>query len=161
MVLNGFNLKVEKGKVYAFVGESGCGKTTTFSLLQRFYDVVDGAILVDGINVKNINLTYLRTQITTVSQEPSLFDATIAENIAYGKEHATKEEIIQAAKRANAHDFIMKFDKGYDTSVGECGSMNTHFCDIVTIIRKAIRWTKAKNCYCKSTFTRSQNSTVR
>jgi ABC-type multidrug transport system fused ATPase/permease subunit len=158
--LNGFNLKVESGKVYAFVGESGCGKTTTFSLLQRFYDVVDGAILVDGINVKNIDLHYLRTHITTVSQEPSLFDATIAENIAYGKENATREEIVQAAKRANAHDFIMKFDKGYDTSVGECGSMQ-HCNEVVTNGRKTICRSKAKNCNCKSAITRSKNSTAR
>ena len=92
----------------ALVGSSGCGKSTTVSLLQRFYDPLKGKVLIDGIDIREMNITHLRQHIGVVSQEPVLFGTTIAENISYGKDGCTQEEIITAAKNANAHDFIMK-----------------------------------------------------
>lgn len=104
------------------VGESGNGKSTLIGLLERFYDVTSGCILLDGIEIRKYNLRWLRQQIGLVSQEPMLFNETIRSNIAYGKqEDTTEDEIVAAAKLANAHNFISALPEGYDTFVGECG----------------------------------------
>jgi subfamily B ATP-binding cassette protein MsbA len=115
-----FNLKV--GKTIALVGESGSGKSTIADLLPRFYDVKSGEILIDGINIKDISITNLRQQIGIVSQESILFNATVKENIAFGMPNATDEEIIRAAKIANAHNFIEELENGYNTNIGERGN---------------------------------------
>ena len=103
------------------VGESGCGKSTIAKLVQRFYDPTGGRILLDGTDLRDINVSDLRKCIGVVSQEPILFDATIEDNIRYGKPDATFEEIVEAAISANAHDFIMSFPDGYQTLVGPKG----------------------------------------
>ena len=117
-----FNLNVEVGKTFALVGPSGCGKSTVMQLLQRFYDPDGGEVLVGGRDVRSLNTKWLRQHIGVVSQEPVLFDTTIAKNIMYGKEDATEEQMIQAAKDANAHNFISELPDGYDTQVGEGGT---------------------------------------
>jgi len=104
------------------VGPSGAGKSTTINLLCRFYDVTSGAIEIDGIDIRDVQLRSLREQIGIVLQEPFLFHGTIAENIAYGRPEATMEEIMQAAQAANAHEFIVRFPEGYETMVGERGA---------------------------------------
>ena len=125
----------------ALVGESGSGKSTTFALLERFYDPQEGEVLVDGVNIKKFDLEWYHQHIALVSQEvchiytyihtyiytdtyiqPILFDASIRENISYGRADATDEEIEEAAKAANAHDFIVSLPSGYDTNVGERGA---------------------------------------
>ncbi|TPX56446.1 hypothetical protein PhCBS80983_g04538 [Powellomyces hirtus] len=116
-VLKGLNLEMHAGKVVALVGPSGCGKSTVMGLLQRFYEVDAGATSVDGYDVKEWNLPYLREHLAVVAQEPSLFIGTIAENIAYSKPDATPDEIQQAATIANIHDFIMTLPEQYKTSV--------------------------------------------
>ncbi|CAG9761759.1 unnamed protein product [Ceutorhynchus assimilis] len=121
-VLKGINLEVSFGETVALVGHSGSGKSTVIQLMQRFYDPNSGMITVDGVNLKDINLSYLRQNVGVVSQEPSLFAATIAENIRYGKLTATMEEIIAAAKKANAHKFITNMPHGYQTVIGERGA---------------------------------------
>ncbi len=121
MVLKDINLKVEPGEIIALVGPSGAGKTTFVSLIPRFYDVKEGKILVDGNDVKLCELFSLRSQIGIVPQETILFSGPIRDNIAYGKISATEKEIIAAAKKANAHDFIMAMPDKYDTWVGERG----------------------------------------
>ncbi|CAG8462314.1 5329_t:CDS:10 [Acaulospora colombiana] len=121
-ILRGFDAKVYAGKTIALVGPSGSGKSTTVSLLLRFYDVIAGEVDVEGVNVKNWNVEYLRSNMALVGQEPVLFDLTVGENIAYGKEGCSQEEIIEAAKSANIHNFISKLPDGYDTRVGEKGS---------------------------------------
>ncbi|CDF57474.1 ABC transporter ATP-binding protein [Thermobrachium celere] len=120
-VLENINLKVEAGESIAIVGPSGVGKTTLCSLIPRFYDVDSGNIYIDDIDVKDIKLKSLRQNIGIVQQDVFLFAGTIRENIAYGKLDATDEEIINAAKAANAHDFIMELEDGYDTYIGERG----------------------------------------
>ena len=120
--MNGFNLTIEVGKTYALVGSSGCGKSTVIQLLQRFYDPDGGEVLVGGKDVRSLNVKWLRQHIGVVSQEPVLFDTTIGENILYGKEGATTEEVKDAAKNANAHDFISKLPDKYNTFVGEGGT---------------------------------------
>ena len=107
-ILNEINLKVNNGYTVALVGDSGCGKSTCLQLIQRFYDAESGAVKLDGKNLKDFNLEWLRNQIGVVNQEPVLFDITIKENIQFGKPDATDEEIVTAAKAANAHNFIMK-----------------------------------------------------
>ncbi|ELU04466.1 hypothetical protein CAPTEDRAFT_135774, partial [Capitella teleta] len=121
-VLKGLDLSVNVGQTVALVGSSGCGKSTTVSLLQRFYDPLQGTVLVDGIDIREMNVTHLRNHIGVVSQEPVLFATTIAENISYGKEGCTQEEIEKAAMNANAHDFIMKLPQKYKTLVGDRGA---------------------------------------
>lgn len=101
-------MKIPSGKTIALCGPSGCGKSTAIQLIQRFYDPDDGQITLDGLDIRSINLKWLRSQIGIVSQEPVLFFGTIGDNIRYGKEDATNEEVIEAAKMANAHDFIMQ-----------------------------------------------------
>lgn len=120
-VLSGINLNVNAGDYVALVGPSGAGKTTLCSLIPRFYDVTAGAIKIDGIDVKNIHLKSLRNHIGIVQQDVYLFAGTIFENIAYGKSGATMDEVIAAAKNANAHDFIMSFPDGYNTDIGQRG----------------------------------------
>ena len=115
------NLKIKPGEKVALVGPSGGGKTTLCSLIPRFYDPTEGEILLDGQNIKNVTLKSLRSNIGVVQQDIYLFSGTVYENIAYGKTDATKEEVIQAAKMAGAHEFIMELKDGYDTYVGERG----------------------------------------
>lgn len=110
-VLDGLNIQVNVGQIVALVGASGCGKSTTVQLIQRFYDPEAGAILVDGTNIKDLNVNWLRQHIGLVSQEPILFGTTIAENIRYGREDVTQGEIENACKEANAHDFVSKLPK--------------------------------------------------
>jgi subfamily B ATP-binding cassette protein MsbA len=105
----------------AIVGRSGAGKTTLVNLLPRFYDVTDGAILIDGVDVRDVTLTSLRQQIGIVTQETVLFDESVEQNIAYGRPDATRAEIEAAARAANAHDFICALPEGYATLVGERG----------------------------------------
>uniref|UniRef100_A0A7S2GDI9 ATP-dependent transporter ycf16 n=1 Tax=Octactis speculum TaxID=3111310 RepID=A0A7S2GDI9_9STRA len=122
LIYKKLSLTIEAGTTVALVGTSGSGKSTVVQLIERFYDPDQGRVLLDGFDYKNLNVTWLRSKIGLVSQEPVLFSGTIAENIALGKTGATKEEIIEAAKMANAHTFIMEdFEKGYDTDVGEGG----------------------------------------
>ncbi|KAF8653188.1 hypothetical protein HU200_062638 [Digitaria exilis] len=120
-ILVRFSLRVMAGRTVALVGSSGSGKSTVLALLQRFYDPSAGVVALDGVDIRRLRLKWLRAQMGLVSQEPVLFAATIRENILFGKEDATAEEIIGAAKAANAHDFISKLPQGYDTQVGERG----------------------------------------
>lgn len=120
-VFHDINLDVAKGEYVALVGSSGVGKTTMCSLIPRFYDVSNGSILIDGIDIKDITLKSLRKNIGIVQQDVYLFAGTVADNIGYGKLGATEEEIIQAAKNANAHDFIMELPDGYNTDIGQRG----------------------------------------
>jgi len=120
-VIQNINLNIGAGEKFALVGASGGGKTTICNLIPRFYEINDGRILLDGIDLKNIKLSSLRRQIGIVQQDVFLFAGTVKENIAYGKINATDEEIILAAKRAEIHDDIMKMPNGYDTKVGERG----------------------------------------
>jgi ATP-binding cassette, subfamily B (MDR/TAP), member 1 len=121
-VFNGFSIKVEAGKTLALVGPSGSGKSTTVQLVERFYDATAGEVTLDGNNLKDLNVKWLRQQIGLVGQEPSLFACTIRENIAYGNPGATQEQTEQAARSANAHDFISSLPDGYDTHVGDHGA---------------------------------------
>ena len=120
-VLNHVNLQVPAGSYMALVGSSGAGKTTLCSLIPRFYDVNSGTIRIDGKDIRKVTLKSLRSQIGIVQQDVYLFAGTIYENIAYGKPGATMEEVVAAAKNANAHDFIMSFPDGYDTDIGQRG----------------------------------------
>ena len=122
-VLEKVSFTVKEGENVAVVGPSGGGKTTMCSLLSRFYDVSGGEILIDGKNIKDMKLSSLRNIIGTVQQEVYMFSGTVRENIIYGKPDATDEEMIQAAKLAGAHDFISKLSDGYDTFIGERGTM--------------------------------------
>uniref|UniRef100_A0A8C4JCQ5 Phosphatidylcholine translocator ABCB4-like n=1 Tax=Dromaius novaehollandiae TaxID=8790 RepID=A0A8C4JCQ5_DRONO len=121
-VLKGLNLKVNCGQTVALVGGSGCGKSTTVQLIQRFYDPKEGMITIDGQDIKTLNVRYLREIIGVVNQEPVLFATTIAENIRYGRENVTMEEIEKATKEANAYDFIMELPNKFETMVGERGA---------------------------------------
>lgn len=121
-VLQGINLSINKGEIVALVGASGCGKSSCLQLLQRFYDPDQGSVLLDNRNLKELNVNWLRENIGVVGQEPVLFGTTILENIRYGHEEATVEEIENAAKIANAHNFISNMPQGYNTIVGERGS---------------------------------------
>jgi ATP-binding cassette subfamily B protein/subfamily B ATP-binding cassette protein MsbA len=120
-ILTGVSLTVRHGETVAIVGKNGCGKTTLLSLLGRFYDPDHGTILVDGKDIRSVNLRSLRRQVGIVTQETFLFDTTILRNIAYGRPRSTPEQIEQAARQAHAHDFILSLPRGYDTPVGEAG----------------------------------------
>jgi len=120
-VLKEVDLHVKPGEMIGLVGHSGAGKTTLINLMCRFYDVDEGAILIDGVDVRKIRLRDLRGQIGVVLQEPFLFNGTIVDNIAYAKRDAMRDEVIRAAKAANAHEFIMRLPDGYDSQVGERG----------------------------------------
>eukprot|EP00076_Gallus_gallus_P037648 XP_025003186.1 ATP-binding cassette sub-family B member 5 isoform X2 [Gallus gallus] len=121
-ILKGLNLKVQTGKTIALVGASGCGKSTTVQLLQRFYDPDQGEVTLDGRDIRTLNVKWLRENIGIVSQEPVLFATTIAENIRYGREDISDAEIEQAAKEANAFDFISRLPDKFNTMVGERGA---------------------------------------
>uniref|UniRef100_A0A8D0G3B9 Bile salt export pump n=1 Tax=Strix occidentalis caurina TaxID=311401 RepID=A0A8D0G3B9_STROC len=121
-IMDNLNMVVKAGETTAFVGASGAGKSTTIQLIQRFYDPTDGMITLDGHDIRSLNIQWLRSQIGIVEQEPVLFATTIAENIRYGWDEATMEDIIKAAKQANAYNFIMDLPQQFDTHVGEGGS---------------------------------------
>lgn len=120
-VLKGINLKVPKGKMIALVGQSGAGKSTLADLLPRFYDVTEGVLLLDGIDIRHLSLHSLRSNLGVVTQTPILFNDSIHNNIAFGLENVSEEEVVIAAKIANAHEFIEKLEKGYQTNVGDGG----------------------------------------
>ena len=120
-VLENVNFKIKPGETIALVGPTGAGKSTIVNLISRFYDVQTGRVLIDGIDVKKVSIESLRQQMGIMTQENFLFTGTIKENIRYGRLEATDEEIIAAAKAVNAHDFIMKLEKGYDTVLEERG----------------------------------------
>ena len=121
-VLKRISMKIRAGEVIAFVGMSGGGKTTLVNLIPRFYDVTEGSILIDGHDIRDVTIESLRGQIAIVTQQTILFNDTVRNNIAYGDIARTEEEIIAAAKAANAHDFIMRLPMGYDTLIGEQGT---------------------------------------
>jgi len=121
-VLNNVSFKVEPGQTVALLGATGSGKTTIINLIPRFYDVSEGQVLIDGHDVRDVKIASLREQIGIVLQETNLFSGTVRDNIAFGRPDATLEEVIEAAKAASAHDFIMSFPQGYDTHVGERGA---------------------------------------
>nr|XP_043627252.1 putative ABC transporter B family member 8 [Erigeron canadensis] len=123
IILKDFNLKIEAGSTIALVGASGSGKSTAIALVQRFYDADRGTIRVDGLDIKKLQLKWLRAQMGLVSQEHALFGTSIKENIMFGKIDATMEEVIAAATAANAHNFIRQLPEGYETKVGERGSL--------------------------------------
>ncbi|NIC43551.1 ABC transporter transmembrane domain-containing protein [Aquabacterium sp. A08] len=120
-VIQGLNLTVRPGEMVGLVGHSGSGKSTLVNLICRFYDVADGAILVDGVDLRSVRVADYRRHIGLVLQEPFLFFGTIAENIAYGRPEASREEIVAAARAAHAHEFILRLPQGYDSLVGERG----------------------------------------
>lgn len=120
-VLRDINLVIPKGKTIALVGQSGSGKSTLLDLIPRYYDVQEGEVLIDGINVKDLGMHDLRQLIGNVNQEAILFNDTFYNNIAFGVDGATREQVEEAAKIANAHEFIMQSDKGYDTNIGDRG----------------------------------------
>ena len=121
MVLQHVNLKIEKGKTYALVGASGAGKTTMVDLLSRFYDVSEGSISIDGVDIRDLKLEDLRDLVGTVGQHPFVWHDTVANNIRFGMENVSMDEVMEAAKKANAHDFIMALPQGYDTVLGDAG----------------------------------------
>jgi subfamily B ATP-binding cassette protein MsbA len=120
-VLDGINVEARKGEIIAIVGPSGSGKSTIVNLIPRFYDAGNGNVTIDGTGIKDAAIASLRSQIAIVTQETILFHDTIKANISYGRQGASEEDIIKAAKIANAHDFISNLPEGYDTVVGERG----------------------------------------
>ena len=121
-VIKNVNLEVKAGQTIGVVGRSGHGKTTLINLLCRFYDIQKGGITIDGYDIRDLKRTDIRKNVGLVLQEPFLFRASVAQNIAYGNPGASTPDIINAAKAANAHDFIMKLPSGYDTRLGERGA---------------------------------------
>lgn len=121
-ILNGVSFEAKQGESFAIVGPTGAGKTTIVNLLSRFYNINSGEILVDGINIEDVTIKSLRTQMGVMMQESFIFSGTIMDNIRYGNKEATDEEVVSAAKIVCAHDFIMQMEKGYDTEVKERGS---------------------------------------
>ena len=120
--MNGSSVDVNVGQTVALVGSSGCGKSTTIQLIQRFYDPAAGSVMIDGVDIREFNVQWLRQQIGVVSQEPALFDCTIGQNISYGKEGVTQQEIEDAAINANAHSFIMALPKVSENQQAEVRS---------------------------------------
>jgi ATP-binding cassette subfamily B protein len=120
-VIKDLTLNIQPGEMIGLVGQSGSGKSTMVNLICRFYDLSEGAIQLDGIDIRDLTLAEYRSHIGLVLQEPFLFFGTIAENIAYGRPHASREEIVNAARAANAHEFILRLPQGYDSLVGERG----------------------------------------
>ncbi|WFA10395.1 ABC transporter ATP-binding protein [Tissierella sp. Yu-01] len=139
-VLNNFNLAVKPGQTIALVGETGSGKSTIVNLFCRFYEPTEGQILIDGINYMNMPQNWIHENLGYVLQSPHLFSGTIKENIKYGKLDATDEEVIEASKLVDAHDFIISMEKGYDTEVGEGGSLlSTGQKQLISFARAIIR----------------------
>lgn len=122
IILDNINLTIEKGKTIALVGSSGAGKSTLADLVPRFHDVTSGEVLIDGVNIKDYSLHSVRSMMSIVTQEPILFNDSIANNIRLGKEQATEDEVADAAKVANAHDFIIQKEQGYQANIGDRGS---------------------------------------
>ncbi|CAF4275550.1 unnamed protein product, partial [Adineta steineri] len=122
LVLNKLQLSIKSGQRIALVGASGCGKSTIVQLLERFYDVTHGELILDGVDIRKFNLQLLRSRLGVVSQEPVLFNLTIAENITYGLENISTDDIILTATKANIHQFIQQLPLGYETKVGVKGS---------------------------------------
>src|SRR5690606_34081118 len=122
-IIDGLSFHVATGETVALVGASGAGKTTVFALVQRFYDVSGGRVLVDGVDVRDVDPAQLRQRFAYVEQEPVMFSGTVAENIRFGKPDATRAEIEAAAKAALVHDFVTELPNGYETVVGERGVM--------------------------------------
>jgi subfamily B ATP-binding cassette protein MsbA len=120
-VLRHINLVIPKGKTIAIVGQSGSGKSTLVDLIPRYHDVNEGQVLIDGCDIKSVRIAQLRQLIGNVNQEAILFNDTFYNNITFGVEHATMEQVVEAAKIANAHDFIMQSEHGYDTMIGDRG----------------------------------------
>lgn len=120
-ILRNVNFKIKPKEIVALVGPSAVGKTTIADLIPRFYDPIKGSVLIDGIDIRKVKLEFLRKQIGIVHQETFLFNTSIRENIAYGKLDATDDEIVESAKIANAHDFILKLSQGYNTIISEQG----------------------------------------
>jgi ATP-binding cassette subfamily B protein len=121
LTLDNITLEVSPGQTVAIVGQTGAGKTTLVKLINRIYDTEDGKVMIDGVDVKEWNLESLRSQISIIEQDIFLFSRSIRENIGFGKQKVSEEEIIKAAKAAQAHDFIVGFEEGYDTVIGERG----------------------------------------
>ena len=121
VVLRDMNISVRPGEMIGLVGPSGAGKSTTINLLCRFYDVTEGSIEIDGVDIRDVTLHSLREQIGVVLQDPFLFHGSIAQNISYGKPDADRADIIRAAKAANAHEFILRLPEAYDARIGERG----------------------------------------
>ena len=138
-ILSKFNLKVKRGQTVAFVGTSGSGKSTLVLLLERFYDPLNGSVKIDDNDVRDLNVQWLRSQIGIVSQEPALFKGTVMENIRSGRMEATDEEVIEASKKANAHDFIMRFADGYNTDLQVASGISGGQKQRVAIARALIR----------------------
>ena len=120
-VIRDLSLTIESGEMVGLVGHSGSGKSTLVNLICRFYDVTEGAILVDGVDLRQVRVADYRRHIGLVLQEPFLFFSTVAENIAYGKPEATREEIVAATRAAHAHEFILRLPQGYDSLVSKHG----------------------------------------
>jgi subfamily B ATP-binding cassette protein MsbA len=120
-ILKNINLIIEKGKTIALVGSSGAGKSTLVDLIPRFHDVTSGEILIDGVNIKDFTITSLRNQMSFVTQEPILFNDTVANNIALGKDIFVEHDVMGAAKIANSHNFIIQKEEGYETNIGDRG----------------------------------------
>jgi ATP-binding cassette subfamily B (MDR/TAP) protein 1 len=118
-----FSLRIPAGRTVALVGSSGSGKSTVIALLQRFYDPSAGEVALDGVDIRRLRLKWLRAQMGLVSQEPALFATSVRENILFGKEDATTDEVVAAAKAANAHSFISQLPQGYDTQVTRSHSL--------------------------------------
>lgn len=138
-ILKGFDLTIRPGETVAFVGPSGNGKSTILQLLQRLYDPTEGKVEVDGSDIKDFNISWFRSQIGVVGQEPVLFADTIAANIRFGKLSATNEEIVEAAMIANCHDFISKLPLGYNTRIGSAGGLSGGQKQRIAIARALIR----------------------
>ncbi|KAJ1346260.1 Multidrug resistance protein pgp-3 [Parelaphostrongylus tenuis] len=123
LVLQGMNITARRGQTVALVGASGCGKSTVIQLIERYYDALCGKVTIDGYDVRDLSIRYIRDHIALVGQEPTLFNMTIRENIAYGMSKCSQEEIEHAARMANIHDFVISLPEGYSTMVGAKGGL--------------------------------------